>query len=89
MCAKLVVWALTWEDLLNRATRALNDIAVYGVKTTIPYHLEILKSADFRSGNFNTGFVEAHPELTEYSVRRPTREVAAAIATAIAAHMGL
>jgi pyruvate carboxylase subunit A len=88
LCAKLTVWALTWDQLLDRAERALNDIGVYGVKTTIPYHLEILKSQEFQNGNFDTSFVEDHPELVNYSVRRPPRELAAAIGVAIAAHMG-
>ncbi len=89
LCAKLTVWALSWDELLDRANRALHDIGVYGVKTTIPYHLEIIKSPEFQSGRFNTGFVEAHPELSNYSVRRPARELAAAIAAAVAAHMRL
>jgi len=88
MCAKLTVWALDWESLLRRSRRALLDIGVFGVKTTIPYYLEILNSEEFRSGNFNTGFVEAHPELTQYSVRPSSIHVAAAIGAAIAAHMG-
>ncbi|MFN2309901.1 MAG: acetyl-CoA carboxylase biotin carboxylase subunit [Gammaproteobacteria bacterium] len=88
MCAKLTVWALDWEQLLNRAARALEDMGVYGVKTTIPYYLEILKTEDFRSGHFNTGFVELHPELTGYTTSRPTREMAAVIAAAVAAHRG-
>ena len=89
MCAKLTVWALDWEDLLNRASRALQDTGVYGVKTTIPYYMEILKVADFRSGSFDTGFVEDHPELTEYKTSRPTRELTAAITAALSAHLGL
>lgn len=89
LCAKLTVWALSWEELLNRARRSLNDIAVYGVKTTIPYYLEILKNKDFQSGKFNTAFVENHPELINYSSRRPPRELAAIIAAAVIAHMGL
>ena len=89
MCAKLIVWAPTWEDLLARANRALNDIGVYGIKTTIPYYQQILKSEDFRQGRFNTGFVESHPELSQYSLRRPPHEVAAAIGAAIAASMGM
>jgi pyruvate carboxylase subunit A len=88
MCAKLTVWALDWESLLRRSRRALLDIGVFGVKTTIPYYLEILKSEEFRSGNFNTGFVEAHPELTQYSIRPSSIHIAAAIGAAIAAHMG-
>lgn len=89
MCAKLIVWALTWDALIDRATRALRDIGVYGVKTTIPYHLEILRNAEFQAGKFNTGFVEAHPELANYSVKRSTRDVAAAVAAALAVNMGL
>jgi pyruvate carboxylase subunit A len=89
MCAKLTVWALGWEQVLNRAQRALKDMGVYGVKTTIPYHLEILKSPEFRSGRFTTAFVESHPELVGYSTRRPSREIAAVIAAAVAANMGL
>ena len=88
LCVKLVVWALDWNAALNRGRRALNDIGLYGIKTTIPYYLEILRSTEFCSGNFDTSFVESHPELTEYSTRRPTRELAAVIASAVAAHMG-
>ena len=88
MCAKLIVWALTWDELIDRGARALNDIGVYGVKTTIPYQLEILKSSEFQKGEFDTSFVEKHPELVNYSVRRSPRELAAAIGVAIAAHLG-
>jgi len=88
LCVKLTVWALTWEDLLNRAGRALKDIGVYGVKTTIPYYQEILNTEAFRSGHFDTSFVEMHPELLEYSTVRPPQDIAAALAAAIAAHMG-
>jgi pyruvate carboxylase subunit A len=88
MCAKLTVWALTWPELLNRAARALEDIGVYGVKTTIPYYLEILKVEEFRYGSFDTGFVDDHPELTRYKTSRPTRELSAAISAALSAHLG-
>ncbi len=89
MCAKLVVWAMDWPQLLNRARRALLDTGVYGVKTTIPYYLEILRVDDFRMGIFDTGFVDAHPELVKYRTSRPTRELTAAIAAALSAHHGL
>ncbi|MFO8025373.1 acetyl-CoA carboxylase biotin carboxylase subunit [Thiohalophilus sp.] len=89
MCAKLIVWAPTWDGVIDRSLRALQDIGVYGVKTTIPYHMEILRNAEFQSGHFNTGFVESHPELVEYSERRDDRAIAATIAVALAANMGL
>ncbi|MEJ2687095.1 MAG: acetyl-CoA carboxylase biotin carboxylase subunit [Gammaproteobacteria bacterium] len=89
MCAKLIVWARTWDELLSRAHRALLDMAVYGVKTTIPYYLQILDVPEFRAGRFDTGFVEEHPELVNYATSRPTQEMAAVIAASLAAHMGL
>ncbi|MDX5299083.1 MAG: ATP-grasp domain-containing protein, partial [Gammaproteobacteria bacterium] len=89
MCLKLIVWALTWEEAMDRGLRALDDMRVQGVKTTAPYYQEILRNPDFRSGEFNTSFVESHPELTHYSEKRRPEELALAIATAIAAHAGL
>ena len=88
MCAKLIVWSRDWDGLIDRGIRALRDIGVYGIKTTIPYHLEILKSASFQTGRFDTGFVEQHPELLNYSLKKSNKDVAVAIATAIAASMG-
>jgi len=89
MCAKLTVWALDWDSLIERGRRALNDMLVYGVKTTIPYYQEILKHPDFRSGEFDTSFVESHPELNNYATAFPPELIAAAISAAIAAHEGI
>jgi len=89
MCAKLTIWALTWDKALDRARRALLDMSVSGVKTTIPYHLQILKTPEFRAATFDTSFVERHPELVNYSVNRPPAHLAAALAAALAAHHNL
>ncbi|MCO7232197.1 MULTISPECIES: acetyl-CoA carboxylase biotin carboxylase subunit [unclassified Cobetia] len=89
MCLKLIVWGLTWEEVINRGSRALSDMRLQGVKTTAPYYQEILKHPDFRNAHFDTGFVAAHPELTQYSVKRLPEQTALAIAAAIAAHAGL
>jgi pyruvate carboxylase subunit A len=88
MCLKLVVWALTWEETIARAQRALDDMRLHGVRTTAPYYKQILQHQEFQSGNFDTGFVPAHPELLEYSVKRHPTEVALALAAAAAAHAG-
>jgi len=89
MCLKLIVWSLTWEDALDRGVRALNDMRLQGVKTTAPYYQQILQNEDFRSGEFNTSFVDNHPELMQYSEKSRPEEIAIAIAAAIAAHAGL
>jgi pyruvate carboxylase subunit A len=48
-----------------------------------------MKHPDFKSANFNTSFVESHPELTNYATALPPELVAAAISAAIAAHEGI
>ena len=89
MCAKLTVWALDWESVIQRGKRALNDMVVQGVKTTIPYYQEIMQHEDFINATFNTSFVEMHPELTNYAVETPPEMIAAAISAAIAAYEGV
>lgn len=86
MCLKLVVWALTWEEVLERGIRALNDMRLQGIKSTALYYQEILRNPEFRSGRFNTSFVNDHPELLNYSEKRHPSELALAIAAALAAH---
>jgi pyruvate carboxylase subunit A len=89
MCLKLIVWGLTWEEVLNRGSRALNDMRLQGVKTTAAYYQQILKHPDFRAANFDTSFVESHPELTQYSDKTRPEDIALAVAAAIVAHSGL
>ncbi|MBL1262549.1 acetyl-CoA carboxylase biotin carboxylase subunit [Candidatus Methylomicrobium oryzae] len=89
MLAKVIVSALNWEDAIKRGERALRDMGLFGIKTTIPYYLEILRHPEFRSGQFNTGFVEEHPELIHYSHKPRPEVLASVIAAAMAAHTGL
>lgn len=89
MLAKVIVSAMTWEDAIKRGERALRDMGLFGIKTTIPYYLEILKNPEFLAGCFNTGFVESHPELIHYSNKPRPEILAGVIAAALAAHTGL
>ncbi len=88
MCLKLVVWALTWEEVIARGQRALDDMRLHGIKTTAHYYQRILQHPDFLKAQFDTSFVPAHPELLNYSEKRHPSEIALAIAAAIAAHVG-
>lgn len=89
MLAKVIVSAMTWEDAIKRGERALKDMGLSGIKTTIPYYLEILRHPEFRAATFNTGFVEKYPELINYSNKLRTEELASVIAAVMAAHTGL
>jgi pyruvate carboxylase subunit A len=89
MLAKVIVSALTWEDTIKRGERALKDMGLSGIKTTIPYYLEILRHPEFRAATFNTGFVDKYPELINYSNKLRPEELASVIAAVLAAHTGL
>ncbi len=89
MLAKVIVSAMNWEDVIKRGERALRDMGLFGIKTTIPYYLQILKHPEFHAGRFNTGFVEDHPELIHYSNKPRPEILAGVIAAALAAHTGL
>lgn len=89
MLAKVIVSAMTWEDAIKRGERALKDTGLFGIKTTIPYYLEILRHPEFRAAAFNTGFVDKYPELVNYSNKPRPEVLASVIAAVMAAHTGL
>jgi acetyl-CoA carboxylase biotin carboxylase subunit len=59
MIGKLITVAQTREEAINTMYRALSEYVVEGIKTTIPFHLQLMQNADFRSGNFTTKFLES------------------------------
>jgi acetyl-CoA carboxylase biotin carboxylase subunit len=58
MIAKLIVSAQTREEALVRMKRALQEFVIEGVKTTIPFHIKLMDDEIFKSGKFNTAFME-------------------------------
>ncbi len=58
LLAKLVAHAPTRDQCIARMLRALDEFVVEGVKTTVPFQVAALDSALFRSGKFDTSFVE-------------------------------
>ncbi|ACD89297.1 MAG: acetyl-CoA carboxylase biotin carboxylase subunit [Chlorobium limicola] len=59
MIAKLIVTAHSREEAIARMSRALDEFIVAGVKTTIPFHKQVMNSPVFRSGDFDTGFLDS------------------------------
>ena len=58
MIGKLITVAQTREEAIDTMHRALSEYIIEGVKTTIPFHLQLMKNEDFRKGNFTTKFLE-------------------------------
>ncbi len=64
LLAKLVVWAPTRPEAIARARRALQEFQIDGLKTTIPFHLEVMSNAYFRRGEVATNFLLRRMGLT-------------------------
>ena len=59
MIAKLIAVAQTREEAINTMHRALSEYVIEGIKTTIPFHLQLMKNENFRKGDFTTKFMES------------------------------
>lgn len=57
MIAKLICKAETREECITKMERALDEFVIEGIKTTIPFHKQLMKDERFRKGNFDTSFM--------------------------------
>ncbi len=58
LIAKIIAVARTRNEAIDTMHRALSEYVIEGIKTTIPFHLQLMKEEHFRSGNFNTKFLD-------------------------------
>lgn len=58
MISKLITVAQTREEAILKMRRALDEYIVEGVKTTIPFHIKLMKDENFNKGNFTTKFMD-------------------------------
>ncbi|MEO7264707.1 MAG: acetyl-CoA carboxylase biotin carboxylase subunit [Ferruginibacter sp.] len=58
MIAKLIAVAQTRQEAINTMSRALSEYVIEGVKTTIPFHQQLMRDESFLSGNFTTKFLD-------------------------------
>ena len=58
MIAKLITTAQTREEAIHKMKRALDEFVIEGIKTTIPFHRELMNHPDYISGNYTTKFME-------------------------------
>jgi acetyl-CoA carboxylase, biotin carboxylase subunit len=59
MIAKLITIAQTRDEAIQTMERALSEFVIEGVKTTIPFHQQLMLNEDFRKGNYTTKFMES------------------------------
>lgn len=58
MVAKVIVWGADRAEAIARGKRALQEFEIEGIKTTIPFHLQVLENPAFIEGNVFTDFIE-------------------------------
>ncbi len=58
MIAKLITTAQSREEAINKMKRALDEFVIEGIKTTIPFHRQLMDHPDYVSGNYTTKFME-------------------------------
>jgi len=91
MIAKMSVWALSWDRVLARARRAIDEFIIRGVPTNIPLHREIIRDPDFISGYFGIRFLEEKLPTYDFEIEgeKDPETLALALSAAIAAYYGL
>ena len=81
LIAKLIVHASTRAEAIDRMRRALLELRVAGVETSVPFHVRVMEEPDFRAGRLDIRYVETHPDLL---AERESEPQARALAVAAA-----
>ena len=58
MIAKLIVTSQTREEAIDKMRRALDEFVIEGIKTTIPFHRQLMDDPNYISGDYTTKFME-------------------------------
>ncbi|MGK0385469.1 MAG: acetyl-CoA carboxylase biotin carboxylase subunit, partial [Patiriisocius sp.] len=58
MIAKLITTAQTREEAINKMKRALDEFVIEGIKTTIPFHRQLMDHPDYVAGEYTTAFMD-------------------------------
>ncbi len=83
--SKLIVWGRDRNEAIARMTRALEEYHIYGIQTTIPFGLAVMRNKAFQTGDFDTGFVEKEFH-GNHLPRRNLEKVAAVAAVLVERH---
>jgi len=70
LLVKVTTWAQTTEDCIRRMDRALREFRIRGVKTNLVFLESLINNDNFKSGNYNTSFVDTKKELYNYKPKK-------------------
>ena len=83
LIGKLCTWALTREGAIARMSRALDELRIDGIPTSVNFHRKVMDHEAFKKGELHTGFLEQFPELLE-ATDDPWLDEIAVVAAAVA-----
>lgn len=75
LVAKIIAHGKTRQEAISRLKRSLDEMAIEGIPTTIPFFQVLLKNKDFLEGNFTTNFIEKSKILQELSPPCPPAKI--------------
>ena len=75
MIAKIITVGATRINAIDRMRRALGEYYITGIKTTVPFHAAMMRSAEFRDGNYDTGFVERVMSSGKFELVAPATQL--------------
>ena len=75
MIAKIITVGATRINAIDRMRRALGEYYITGIKTTVPFHAAMMRSAEFRDGNYDTGFVERVMSSGKFELVAPASQL--------------
>ena len=84
LLGKLVAWGADRPAAVRRMARALDELVIVGVPTSVPFHHRVMRHEAFRRGDLSIRFLEDHPELTAERISPETLGVVAAAAALLA-----
>ncbi|MDR2198090.1 MAG: pyruvate carboxylase [Deltaproteobacteria bacterium] len=82
----LIAYGRDWPKILGIMERALREYTIGGLKTTLPFHREVMRSREFREAEFGTSFIDDNPQLLEYAESAPEAERLGHLAAEITGH---
>lgn len=83
MIAKLCTWGRNRESAISNMVRALREYKILGIRTTIPFHLRVLRNETFLKGNYDTTFIDTKFDKEDLKRRQNSDPTVAVIAAAL------
>jgi len=74
LLVKLATWGKTRDEAIGRMRRALGEMVVEGIQTTLPFHREVMQDEQFKRGQYTTAFVEERGIVEKLKLRKENQD---------------